>query len=410
MHSDQLTLLRSLGLLRWLAVGGQTTAVVAATVGLGLQLDAMPLYAGCAALAAFAGWASWHTRRLSTASTRTVLIHVGVDLIALTWMLYWSGGPANPFVSLYLLPIALVAFALPPRAVLLVALIAAAGYSLLMLDHVPIPHQHGDARFFDLHLVGMWVNFLLTAALVTALATRLAGLIGAQRRAIAEAREAALRNEGILAVATLAAATAHTLNTPLSTIAVVLADLAEDCADDSCLAPELSTLRRQVEVCRDAVRRLAVEAEPAPRTPIALDALIRRSLDRHQVLRPDGNVDVEGIEALASMQVLDDPRIEHLLLNLLNNALDASREAGRGGARLVLALDSQVLQLTVRDHGRGFDRAPADFTSNKPQGLGLGLTLSRVIAEHYGGRIATRGRAGGGEVEVALPLDRLVGA
>jgi len=218
MDRDRLTLLRTLALLRAVAVVGQAAAVYTATALLELALDPRPLYAGCAVLAVFAAIAAWTAWRSTQVGTGTVLAHVAVDLGVLTWMLYWSGGPANPFVSLYLLPIALVAFALRPPAVLAVALTAAGGYSLLMLEHVPIPHQHGDAAFFDLHLVGMWVNFLLSAALFTVFAGRLSALIGRQRRALARAREEALRSEGILAVATQAAATAHALNTPLSTM------------------------------------------------------------------------------------------------------------------------------------------------------------------------------------------------
>jgi two-component system sensor histidine kinase RegB len=408
MDRDLVALLRALALLRWLAVAGQTLAVWAATGPLGLHLDARPLYAGPLLLAGFAVWASLRARRLARVSPGEVLAHVAVDLAVLTWMLYWSGGPANPFVSLYLLPIALVAFALPPRVVLAVAVAAASGYTLLMLRHVPIPHHHGDAAFFDLHLVGMWVNFLLTAALVTVFATRLAALISSQRRALARAREDALRNEGILAVATQAAATAHALNTPLSTMAVVLADLVDVHGDTPELGVDLRTLRGQVDACRDAVRRLAVDAEPASRTPVSLQQLVRRALERLQVLRPDARPDVTGLDALDGVRVLDDARLEHLLLNLLNNAFDASVAAGGSGATLAVSVDGEAVAITVRDRGPGLSALPSDFSSDKPDGLGLGLTLARVIVEHFHGRISTHVIDGTGAVRVDLPLAHLV--
>ncbi len=408
MDRDLVALLRALAILRWFAVFGQLAAVWVATEALGLHLDPRPLFAGPLMLATFAVWASRRVRRLARVGVAEVLAHVAVDLFVLTWLLYFSGGPANPFVSLYLLPIALVAFALPPRAVLVVALAAAGGYTLLMLRHVPIPHHHGDAAFFDLHLVGMWVNFLLTAAVVTIFATRLAALIAEQRQALARAREQALRNEGILAVATQAAATAHALNTPLSTMAVVLSDLIEAHTPDAELAADLRTLRAQVDACRDAIRRLAVAAEPAARAPLPLNALVQRALERLQVLRPDARPEVAGLDALDRVRVVDDPRLEHLLLNLLNNAFDASLAAGRVGATLKVDLSENHVHVTVRDLGCGFARPPADFTTDKPDGLGLGLTLARVIVEHFGGCIDTKVQADAGEVRVSLPLARLV--
>jgi two-component system sensor histidine kinase TtrS len=66
--------------------------------------------------------------------------------------------------------------------------------------------------------------------------------------------------------------------------------------------------------------------------------------------------------------------------------------------------------MVVEDRGRGFAVAPPDFASDKPDGLGLGLTLARVIAEHFDGEIETQAREGGGAVAVSLPLRRLVAA
>jgi C4-dicarboxylate-specific signal transduction histidine kinase len=62
----------------------------------------------------------------------------------------------------------------------------------------------------------------------------------------------------------------------------------------------------------------------------------------------------------------------------------------------------------VRDRGPGLSALPSDFSSDKPDGLGLGLTLARVIVEHFHGRISTQLIEGTGAVRVDLPLARLV--
>ena len=164
-------------------------------------------------------------------------------LAVLSALLYLSGGSTNPFVSLYLLPLVIAATTLPPA--LRVdhggrhgdPVTGCCSFSICRsAAHAPRTWQAG----FQLHLVGMWVNFVLSAGIIAFFVARMAQAIRMRDAELARQKEDALRNERIVALGTLAAGAAHELGTPLSTMAVVLGEMTQDYADE----PELDSGHR----------------------------------------------------------------------------------------------------------------------------------------------------------------------
>lgn len=380
--------LASLVRLRWLSIAGQALAIVLVPRLLPLHLPWLPMAAGVAVLLAFNAWAVRAARR-GPGTQATVLAHLGADIAVLCWQLYWSGGPANPFVSLLVVPIALAISLLPVRGVVATAAMAALGYSLLWLDHQPLPHVHGD---FNLHLFGMWLNFLLTAAVLAWFGSRIAAELARQRAALAAERERGARDEGVLAVATLAAGAAHALNTPLSTLSVVLGDLRDGLAglDRDTLREDLDLMQAQVQACRDAVGQLVRDARndggPAPAE--RLEVRVQAAHARWRLLRPGLEARLSFSPEAAALPVAADRSFDYLVLNLLDNAADASRAVGSEQVRLQAGLRDGRLVLAFLDEGAGLAATPAPFATGKPGGLGLGLALAARVCERFGGGLA----------------------
>ena len=373
--------------LRWFSITGQALAIVLAPRLLPMTLPEAPLVAGVAFLLAFNLWARRAAGR-GAASQAAVFTHLAVDVAVLCWQLYWSGGPANPFVSLLVVPIALAISLLPVRGVVATAAMAVLGYSLLWLHHQPLPHVHGE---FDLHLFGMWLNFLLTAAVLAYFGSRIAAELARQRAALAAERERGARDEGVLAVATLAAGAAHALNTPLSTLAVVLADLRDGLAglDREALREDLDTMQAQVRACREAVGSLVRDArsDQGPVVASRLDVRIQGAYARWRLLRPGLEAGIGLAPEAAGLPVAADRSFDYLVLNLLDNAADASRAAGGERVRLHASLRGGQLVLAFLDEGPGLVAAPPPLRSGKPGGLGLGLALAARVCERFGGAL-----------------------
>lgn len=404
-------LLRSLATLRWFAVAGQVAAIAVAVHVLGLPFAPMPLWAGVAALALFNVWAAPRARRLAEASLRETLLHLGVDIANLTWMIAWSGGAMNPFASLFLLPLALAAVALPWRAVAGVLVASGAGYAVSTVLGRPLPHLHGVlGDTLDLHLWGMAANFVVSGAVVAWFLTRLADALRRREQELARLREQFARHEGIVALATHAAAVAHELNTPLGTLTLMLEDAVADAPAGGERRADLDLMVALVDECRDRVRQLAQPADGwRVAQPRSLRAALDQLVERWQLLRPA--VALARADRLPDDIVVSwDAGVGHLLQALLNNAADASQAAGSSQVQLDLRWEQGRLCGSVRDFGTGVDANAAAgagrlFQTSKPDGLGLGLALSHATVERLGGTLAMDAADGGGvRVRFELPL------
>src|SRR5690349_10919110 len=181
-----------------------------------------------------------------TVSALEFFLHLLADVASLSVLLYLCGGFANPFVSFYLVPLVIAAIALPPVYAWVMAALTVGCYALLFYFYVPMSALHIE-HDFGLHLFGMWVNFLVSALTVAWLVARMAQAIRTRDDQIARQREEALRNERIVALGTLAAGAAHELSTPLSTMAVVLGEIAHEHPRDDGLRRDIATLRTQVD-------------------------------------------------------------------------------------------------------------------------------------------------------------------
>jgi len=384
----------TLAWLRLCAVAGQALTVAVVAFGMRLPIPVPGLAFGILALLVFALAVFWRLRRPWPVTPIEAVAHIAVDIAALTWLLHLTGGATNPFVSLMVLPITLAAAALSLRYVAIVALLAAMSYLALFPWHVPLPMLHAqEGGDFNLHLVGMAINFVIMAAALSFFVTRLARLLHMREREIQRERERALRDEGILAIATQAAGAAHELNTPLSTMRTLIAELRRERAGDGALSDDLDLLGGQAERCRDILRELvAVGSRQLSGAPqrLALAEFVRDCESRFHLLRPEVELSI-AIEGDANAREIEaEPSLRHALINLLSNAADASLAAGSARVELRVAANRDQVEFGVRDFGAGTEAelvARSAFQTSKRDGLGLGLALAHATAERLGGEL-----------------------
>lgn len=392
--SSAFSFLRTLCSLRWLAIAGQAATILVASAVLGLALPLEPLWIGVGVLIGFNVYASLRLRHSRDLSHATAFGHLLVDMAVLAWMVGWSGGLSNPFGMMFLILTALAALALPRNWALAAALAGISGYFAAAILGQPL---RGDVNTHTLLLWGLGANFLISVVVVLVFTTRLAADLRARERELARLRERFTRNEGIVALATHAAAMAHELNTPLATMTLLADEIAAEVKEPE-LKQDVATLSQLLALCRERIRNLAV--------PTAVDLV--RVVGQWRLIRP--TIDLQRSGTLpASLRV--DPAIAHLLLALLNNAADAGEAASEPRVDLHLEYGYGALRGEVRDYGRGFDPdqtllpATSLFNSGKPGGLGVGLALSHATVEQMGGEMTMTAADGGGtRIRFYLPL------
>lgn len=414
-------LVSTLAWLRLCAIAGQALTVIFVSRILGLPIAVVPLYAGIGVLALFCLYAFWRLRQSSSIGAMLPVAHIAVDTLVLGYLLYLTGGARNPFVFLLVMPIALAATALPLRSVSVVAVLSTATYFLLMFFHVPLPEMHGDHLLsgFNLHLAGMAISFAITAGMLGFFIARLARALRAQQAEAELERERTLRDEGILAIATQAASTAHELNTPLSTIRTLLGELAREHGEDATLAADIRLLVGQAERCRVILKDL-VKIGSNQLAGVAVSMSVAEFADAARqsinLLRPEVEVRYRVGEEPGKRRMAVVPALQHALINLLNNAVDASLANGESRIELDVDESELMLELHVRDFGAGMQatrqrRPGSHFESTKRDGLGLGLALANATAERFGGTLDGSDAEGGGTRQrLRLPLATLENA
>ncbi len=406
-------LLVTLAWLRLTAIAGQTGAVLFVWRVLRLPIPVSALLLGVGVLLLFDLLAALRLRLRGPVSEWEAVGHIAVDALVLGYLLYLTGGASNPFVTLLLVPIALAAAALSRAGIGVVAAISGITYLALLRFYLPLPalapHPEGD---FQLHIIGMAIDFAIAALLLGVFIARLAGALRGEQWRLQRLRERALRDEGILAMATQSASAAHELNTPLSTLRMLLHELIPATDAGEPLRQDLQLMAQQVDRCSEILREMVAvgRAQMADHAEtMSLEHFVWRCLDRFQLLRPEAEVGLNLASADAGMPILVPSGLQHALLNLLNNALDASAQRDSAQVEFSARRGARTLEFAVRDHGPGFtDRGRASDTlgvSGKDHGLGIGLALAEATAERLGGLLdAGDARDGGAEIRLRLPL------
>jgi two-component system sensor histidine kinase RegB len=334
---------------------------------------------------------------------------------------------------MYLLPLTIAAVALPWRHTWLIAGLAVICYTALMFWYQPLPmmqmdmsgmsgddmhtmhmqHQHESG--FTIHLLGMWAGFVVSAIVVAFFVERIGRNLREYDSLIAETREKALESERMLALGALATGAAHELGTPLATIAVLSMELAEEYADHAELAAQLGVMRQQVNRCKEIISSItasAGEARAEDGRPMALDQFLEQTVMRWRDMRPSVLLQCSMHGSTPAPIIAADRTLGQALVNLLNNAADASPEK----VEMEIGWTDTELHLQIRDYGPGLapemePRVGTPFFTTKKNsgGLGLGIFLSKTIIERLGGALRLGNRLEGGALtEVSLPLVKLL--
>ncbi len=318
-----------------------------------------------------------------------------LDVLLFSVLLYFTGGPTNPFSFLYVVYLAIAAVVLEARWSWAIAALAFVLLGLLYIVS-PVPEHHGHLK---LHLEGMWVALGVAAVFIVYFVGRVSKALTESERQLEQARRLA-------SLATLATGAAHELSTPLSTIAVVAKDLEKHLTNDEARG-DATLVRREVERCRAILTQLAAESgvargEPPERVGV-----------RSWV---EGVVAELGASGGVQLDIPDDlsfvgPRraLSLALKGLVDNGLKAAPAASP--VRLVGVRCDEEIEVVIADSGPGIGaelmaRIGEPFFTTRPHGggMGLGVFLARTVVEQAGGALRIDSRPGSGtRVTLRLP-------
>ena len=405
-------ILRRLFLLRNITILGAGAGIVAANTYFELSLPLQPLVITLALLAVL-NLLTWLRLKSGIIISNTeIFVQMLLDIAGITSLFYFTGGATNPFIWFYLLPLIIAATILPRGYTWLMATLTVACYSGLFFYNVPLPHNgmHHDGGF-QMHVFGMWLGFVMSAGFVAVIIVGLAHNLRERDRRLAEAREQALQNERLVALGTLAAGAAHELGTPLGTMAILTAELEQEYVDNahSDLHRKLGILRQQTDRCKEALSVISASAgagraESGHR--MSVGAYLEEVINEWQTQRPDATLEYHPGPSNKSGEIIAERTLTQALINVLNNAADASPDSVKLDGNWTTA----TLSLEISDRGPGLSadihkqlgRTPV---TTKTEGLGVGLFLAHATIPRLGGTLVIENRKQAGTtVRITLPL------
>ena len=399
--------------LRWLAVAGQMATILLVQYVMRIPLPVMWLLAAPAGLVLVNLISAPLTARREEVEDQALMIALLADVAALTWLLFLTGGAANPFVALYLLQVVLGAVLLAPVYAWALIAITSLCFAGLGLHSQPLnlPPAREDS-LLSLYLQGSLICFVLMAVLLVLFVTRISQNLRERDASVAAMRQQNAEHDHIVRMGLLASGAAHELGTPLASLSVILSDWKRMPAltQDADLVQDMAVMRAEVERCKAIVTGILMSAGEARGQAPERTTLRDFVADVVASWNGDG-VAVQIRDELAqNPSIIADPALRQVLGVLFDNAVEA-------GARRIAVTTTRTegtLGIAVRDDGPGFPDVILQawgkpYNSTKPRaGAGLGLFLLMNVIRSLGGRVeASNPPAGGAEVRLTLPLSAL---
>ncbi len=393
--------LRTLVLLRWMAVSGQTAAIAVVHFHYGLSI---PLGA-CFMAVALSVMTNLvlavifpETRRLSEAEAMSLLLF---DLAQLSMLIFLTGGLNNPFALLIIAPVVISASALTLRTTAILGVVAILLVSFTAVIHLPLHFSDGRTltvpRLFEF---GFWLSIVIGILFLSLYSHRVANEIRAMSDALLATQMALAREQKLTDLGGVVAAAAHELGTPLATIKLVSAELILELPPGSEQAEDAQLIRDEADRCRDILRTMGragnddLHLRHAP-----VEAVLREAADPHLARGRAVIFDLDGDPAPQPV-IRRQPEVIHGLRNLIQNAVDFARSTVWVDVRWT----TDTLRITVVDDGPGYpaavlarigdpflrQRRAATPGTARPgyEGMGLGLFIAKTLLERSGAEVA----------------------
>ncbi len=396
--------LRTMILLRWVAIVGQLVALTVAQRMYGLQLELGLCYlaVGVSVIGnLIAIFVFPENKRLTE---RENLLMVLFDLLQLGFLLFLTGGLNNPFALLMLGPVTISAAVLTTRSTVLVAATAIVIVTLLSEYHLPLRTELGYLlRIPDLFVFGNWIALVIAICFIGLYSRRVTSEIHSMSDALAATQMALSREQKLTDLGGVVAAAAHELGTPLATIKLTSAELIEELSDMPELRDDAALIREQADRCRDILRDMGragkddLHLRQAPLMTVVQEAA---EPHEHRGKLVEYTHDPDAGDAIDQPAILRQPEIIHGLRNLVQNAVDFARST----VWIEAHWNADIITLRIMDDGRGyppqllgrigdpFVRRRKTQTDNQQrpgyEGMGLGLFIAKTLLERSGAELS----------------------
>lgn len=400
--------LRTLTLIRWVAIVGQAFTILLVDLSFEFDLPFVPLLLAVALSALINLVLELRFSATTRLTERAAALLLGYDLLQLTFLLALTGGLQNPFSVLLIVPVTLSATILSLRTSVFLWVMITGCATLLAVYPTDLPWQGGGLSLPPLYILAVWIALVLSSGLIAAYAWRVADEARRLADALSATQMALAREQQMSALGGLAAAAAHELGSPLATIAVTAKELANNTPADSPMAEDIAELVGQSQRCREILASLSkdrVGDDHTAFTKVPLGSLLANLAESYR--RPGITVTVEvddrsnGAASEPAWPLT--PELKHALGNLIDNAIQFANRS----VLIKVGLHADRLEIIIEDDGPGFSPEVLDLvgepyisTRHAIGGLGLGVFIAQTLLARNGATLQFGNHSSGARVVV----------
>ncbi len=419
-HPQRYVRLDTILRLRWLAALGQLAAIFIVAQGLEFDLPITP----CLVIVSLSAMVNLALQVIFNPMERMEPVYaaalLALNIVELAALLYFTGGLQNPFSFLFLAPVLISATALPVRFTIALGLTAVACASALGFLYLPLPWDAEEPLVLPpIYLLGVWLSIVLAIVVTSLYAFQVTEESRKLSDALAATELVLAREQHLTQLDGLAAAAAHELGTPLSTIVLISRELERTLAGNGPEAADIKTLREQAQRCRDILAKITqLSSTGAPFDRMKLSTLIEETVAPHR----DFGVAIKVRIAVAATKEpvgSRNPAILYGVGNILENAVDFAHSEVEVNAWW----NAETVEIVVSDDGPGFApeiikrigepylsrRRNTDESQSEHGGLGLGVFIARTLLERTGAAVSFSNRIfpdHGAVVQIVWPRRR----
>ncbi|MGR3806059.1 sensor histidine kinase RegB [Marinibacterium profundimaris] len=429
--------LRTLILLRWVAIVGQVTAITVAERTYHLMIDLGPclMAVGVAVIGNLVAMFVYPENKRLTETENFLMVLF--DLLQLSALLFLTGGLHNPFSVLLLAPVTIAANVLSLRSTMLIGGTAIVIVTLLAEFHLPLRTEEGVIlRVPDIFVFGSWLSLIIATIFMALYSRRVSSEMNSMSDALTATQMALAREQKLTDLGGVVAAAAHELGTPLATIKLASAELMEELDDRPDLRDDAALIREQADRCRDILRDMGragkddLHLRQAPLSAV-LEEAAEPHMHRGKCIHFEDGPGEGG--ALQQPSILRMPEVIHGMRNLIQNAVDFAR----GNVWVESMWTEKEISVRILDDGDGFPphligrigdpfvrrrRGEAEPPARPEyEGMGLGLFIAKTLLERSGAELSfangtdpftgdlPSAERRGAIVEVVWPRDKIDG-
>ena len=341
------------------------------------------------------------------------------DLFQLSALLYLTGGILNPFIILLIIPTIVSSTFLSMGTTIILGVITSFLLFLLTYTHLHLPLPGVDSEIFEVpnfYKQGILIAILIGLIFLSYFGIRFAGETKKRSEALNKLQEVISKEYELESLGGQAAAAAHSLGTPLATIAVVAKELKKEIGNDKNFSKDIDLLISQTKRCSDILKKISKKQ--------IKDDIFLSSIKFEDLLEEIINSFKETSSKKIELFIQDDqnkididrtPEIIYGLRNFIGNANKFSKSK----VNIYLKSNDREVTVIIKDDGPGFPDDIFNFLGEPyiksksketvaNAGLGLGTFLGKTLLEKQGAKLNFKNNHNGAEVKIVFALSKLI--